>query len=175
MEIFPILFVRHPLDRLKSAYEFERKQGGANFGARLARENDFAGYIRGRLAVPRDRSCRDFHVQRLAMAVPVQEGTERKRALMALDRLPFVGLVEAFAASAEVLQEGVRRMFPDFQSFESWENSGRPRERSLEQRLDAIRRELGEECFALVMEVNKDDVALYNSARRRYQAATEEQ
>jgi hypothetical protein len=172
VEIFPILFVRHPLDRLKSAYEFERKQEGANFGARLARENNFAGYIRGRLAVPRDRSCRNFHVQRLAMAVPVQEGTERERALMALDRLPFVGLVDAFAASAEVLQERVRWMFPDFQSFESWENSGRPRERALEERLDAIRRELGEECFALVMEVNKDDVALYNSARRRNQAAT---
>jgi hypothetical protein len=80
--------------------------------------------------------------------------------------------VDAFAASAEVLQERVRWMFPDFQSFESWENSGRPRERALEERLDAIRRELGEECFALVMEVNKDDVALYNSARRRNQAAT---
>jgi hypothetical protein len=175
VEIFPILFVRHPLDRLKSAYEFERKQEGANFGARLAREHDFAGYVRGRLAIPRDRSCRDFHVMRLAMAVPVQEGTERERALMALDRLPFVGLVEAFAASAQVLQEQVRRMFPDFQSFESWENSGRPRERSLEARLDAIRQELGEECFALAVEANKEDMILYEAARRRYQVMAEEQ
>ena len=165
VEVFPILFVRHPLDRLKSAYEFERKQEAMTAGSKLAKERDFAGYIRARLAIKGDRSCRDFHAHRLAMAVPVAEGTERERALMALDRLPFVGLVEAFEASAMVLQERVRRMFPEFRAFDVWENSTTARGKPLEARLEEIRQELGEECFALVMAANEADLAVYEKVR----------
>src|SRR5262249_10894079 len=115
VEIFPILFVRHPLDRLKSAYEFERQQEAVTVGSELAKGRDVGGYIKARLVVPGDRACRDFQVYRLAMAVPVAEGTERERALMALDRLPFVGLVEAFGASVAALQERVRALLPGFE------------------------------------------------------------
>jgi hypothetical protein len=48
-----------------------------------------------------DRACRDFQVYRLAMAVPAREGAERERALIALDRLRFVGLVQVFGAVAD--------------------------------------------------------------------------
>ncbi len=170
VEVFPILFVRHPLDRLKSAYEFERKQEAMTAGSKLAKARDFAGYVRARLAIPGDRSCRDFHAHRLAMAVPVGEGTERERALMALDRLPFVGLVEAFEASAAVLQERVRGMFQEFRAFDVWENSTTARGKPLEVRLDAIREELGEECFALVVAANEADLNLYDRVRQRYNA-----
>lgn len=172
VEIFPILFVRHPLDRLKSAYEFERKQEAMTAGSKLAKSLDFAGYIRARLAIKGDRSCRDFHAHRLAMAVPTAEGTERERALMALDRLPFVGLVDQFDASMAVLEQRVRAMFPEFRAFEAWENVTKSRERSLEERVAAIREELGEECFALVMEANEGDLAVYERVRGRYASMT---
>ncbi len=165
VEVFPILFVRHPLDRLKSAYDFERKQEAVTAGSKLAKALDFAGYVRARLAIQGDRSCRDFHAHRLAMVVPVAEGTEYERALMALDRLPFVGLVEAFEASAAVLQEQVQRMFPEFRAFDVWENSTTARGKPLDARLDAIRQELGEECFALVMVANEADLAVYERVR----------
>jgi hypothetical protein len=164
VEIFPILFVRHPLDRLKSAYEFERQQEAVTVGSELAKGRDFAGYIKARLAVPGDRACRDFQVYRLAMAVPAAEGTERERALMALDRLPFVGLVEAFGASVAALQERVRALVPGFEAFESWENSGRAQERSLVERIEAIRSELGD-CFAEAVEANGGDLTLYELVR----------
>jgi hypothetical protein len=161
VEIFPILFVRHPLDRMRSAYEFERRQDATTIGSRFAREHDFAGYIRARLAIRGDRACRDFHVARLAMAVTVSEGSEVERALAAVERLPFVGLVEAFGASAEKLQQLVQPMFPEFQCFDVWENSTKGRQRTLEERVDDIREELGEECFAMVMDANRADIALH--------------
>ena len=45
-EVFPIVFIRHPLDRLMSAYAFERVQKADTHGARLAKQHDFAGYVR---------------------------------------------------------------------------------------------------------------------------------
>lgn len=36
----PIVFLRHPLDRLKSAHNFERMQEADTRGARLARQHD---------------------------------------------------------------------------------------------------------------------------------------
>ena len=55
------------------------------------------------------------------MAVPAREGTELERALTALDRLPFVGLVEAFGPSAQALQEHVQVVFPDFRALNDGE------------------------------------------------------
>lgn len=168
IEILPILFVRHPLDRMRSAHEFERRQDMTTVGSRMARELDFASYIRARLAMPGDRACRDFQVHRLAMAVPVTEGSELQRALAAVERLPFVGLVEAFKASAERLQRLVQPMFPAFQSFDVWENSTKARNHTLEERVDSIRKELGEESFALIMEANQNDMALYERMQDEY-------
>jgi hypothetical protein len=171
IEIFPIVFVRHPLDRLKSAYEFERKQDAMTVGTQIAKELDFAGYIRARLAIAGDRACRDFQVFRLAMAVPATEGSEQDRALAAVDRLPFVGLVEAFTASAELLQQLVRPMFPEFQSFDVRANVTPARRDNLAERLDDIREELDEACFAMVMSANEADMALYERVTALYEVA----
>jgi hypothetical protein len=168
IEIFPILFVRHPLDRLKSAYEFERQQRAETVGSELAKEQDFAGYIKARLAIPGDRACRDFQVYRLAMAVPVEEGGERERALMALDRLPFVGLVEEFGASAAALQERVRPLFPEFKALDVRVNMMASRPGSLEARLEETRRELGEETLATVMAANEADMNIYQRTCQMY-------
>ena len=167
--VFPILFVRHPLDRIKSAYEFERKQDATTVGALIAKEQDFAGYIRSRLAVRNDRACRDFQVARLSMAALAAEGSELAKALAAVEQLPFVGLVEAFAASAQRLQQLVQPMFPAFQSFDVRANVTAARHDRLEERLEEIRQELGQETFRLVMEANQEDMTfLYAKIREAY-------
>jgi len=99
VECFPLIFVRHPIDRIASAYAFETKHGGSGFGAVLARNTTLAGYIEVRLSLGHDRQCRNFHVARLAQMFPATDGDERARAMKALDALPFVGLVEAFDAA----------------------------------------------------------------------------
>jgi hypothetical protein len=166
--VFPIVFVRHPLDRIKSAYEFERKQDATTVGALIAKEQDFAGYIRRRLAVRNDRACRDFHVARLAMAAPEAAASELAKALAAVEQLPFVGLVEAFAASAQRLQQLVEPMFPEFRSFDVRTNVTAARRDRLEERLEEIRQELGQESFRLVMEANQQDMVLYAKIREAY-------
>jgi hypothetical protein len=168
IDICPILFIRHPLDRMKSAYEFERRQDATALGAHHVKNLSFAEYIRVRLSTPGDRSCRNFQVSRLAMALPAGGGSEQDRALAALDRLPFVGLVEAFRASAERLQRLVQAMVPPFRSFEVRANANLTRRGNLEERLAQIQDELGEEGFALVMEANRGDLALHGRVRAIY-------
>lgn len=48
--IYPIIFIRHPIDRIRSIYEFERKQIAETEGAIKAKELDLAGYIEWRLS-----------------------------------------------------------------------------------------------------------------------------
>ncbi len=168
VEILPIVFLRHPLDRLKSAYTFERTQDANTAGAVLAKRMDFAGYLRARLATPNDRSCRDFQASRLAMAVPAREGGERERAFAAIDRLPFVGLVERFAPSIRRLEAQARGLFPEFRSFSVWANASRTTGDGIDERIAEIRRELGEEDFAAIVMANLTDIDLYAKVAQFY-------
>jgi hypothetical protein len=169
VEILPIVFVRHPLDRLKSAYTFERTQEANTEGAVLAKRMNFAGYLRTRLATLNDRSCRNFHTHRLAMAMPDMAGTERDRAFTAVDRLAFIGLVECFEQSIQRLEALAQRLFPEFRSFLVWANASRARD-GIDERVAGIRSELGEDDFAAVLEANHADVELYEKVAGFYAA-----
>lgn len=105
VDIFPIIFLRNPIDRIISAYNFERKQNAATFGSTLARNTTLEGYIETRLSIPNDRQCRNFHTHRLAMMYPENEGEELTRAKKAIRELPFVGLVEEFDKSISDLNQ----------------------------------------------------------------------
>jgi hypothetical protein len=167
VEIFPIIFIRHPIDRLHSAYTFEREQQSDTEGARLAKETDFAGYLRARLEKPRERFCRNAQTFRLAMAIPPDGRPELDRALQAFETLPFVGSVEAFGASVAALQRLLAGPFPGFHAFEAFENVTRPQQR-LDHRLSGIRAEIGDELFETLGDANADDLALYHRSLNRY-------
>jgi hypothetical protein len=171
-EIIPVIFIRHPLDRMKSAYLFEREQRADTVGVRLARENDFPGYLRARMAIPGDRSCRNFQTHRLAMAEPADGDTELARALRAFGRLPFVGSVEAFDPSLAELERLVKPWFPEFRVFQARENVSRP-PRPIEERVAALKAELGDELFEAASAANADDLELYDRALARHNAGSD--
>jgi hypothetical protein len=95
VRVISCMLLRDPIERIKSAYRFERTQQADTWGAKLAKEHDFEGYVRARLARPGDRQCRNFQTYRLASLMP-GEGTELERAKRALAALSVVGRVEAF-------------------------------------------------------------------------------
>src|SRR6185437_1347384 len=73
--VFPIFFIRHPIDRINSAYSFERRQIADTHGARLAKEQDFPGYVRRLLESPGNGQARNFQTSRLARNEPPENGT----------------------------------------------------------------------------------------------------
>lgn len=114
--IVPIIVLRDPIDRIASAYRFERKQDADTWGANLAKEHDLAGYVEARLARANDRQCRNFQVSRLASFFP-GSGSELERAKSGVKMISdngIVGRVEAFDRFATTLQE---RLAPHFEGF----------------------------------------------------------
>lgn len=95
VRVISFLLLRDPIERIKSAYRFERTQDADTWGAQLAKTHDFEGYVRARLDRPGDRQCRNFQTYRLASMMP-GDGSELDRAKRALAALSVVGRVEAF-------------------------------------------------------------------------------
>ncbi len=168
------VFVRHPIDRIKSAYVFESKQDADTEGARLARSLTFAEYVRHRMDLPSDSQCRNFHVTRLAAFVPVGPGcaSPLERAKAAIERLTFVGIVEEFDESLRRFDDLVRPFVPSFKLVRAHANASRAFGESLPTALRAIREELGQETFQRLVAANLDDLHLYAFARRKFVEAT---
>jgi hypothetical protein len=171
VKFFPILFVRHPIDRIASAYYFERKQEVDHFGTVLARNTTLRGYIEVRLSLGRDRQgrnfCRNFQVARLAQMFTGEEGDETTLALKALNTLPFVGLVEEFDRSIERMTEWLTPHFPGFHARPVASNVTRDHSLPLEQKLERIKAEIGERCYARLLEANEGDMAVFNAAYKK--------
>lgn len=165
IKVLPVIFLRHPIDRIASAYAFETKQGGDSFGAVLARNTDISGYIETRLALPHDRQCRNFHMQRLAMMFGEKQGDEFTRAQKVLETLPFVGIVEQFADSMARLENWLQSEgFEDMQLKPVEKNVSRDIKKTLEEKLEEFEGRISPEVFAQLMEANQDDLVLYESA-----------
>jgi hypothetical protein len=167
LKVLPIVFVRHPIDRLRSAYGFQREQLVDTLDAQLAKTYDFAGYIRALLALPRAQA-RNFQTARLAHNVPLRAGTDRERALRAIRRLPFVGLVEAYDLSLQRLSAYISRSFAGFRVVAARKNVTAGRSTTLEERLLDIEWELGSELYCEICAANQDDIELYEQVRARY-------
>jgi hypothetical protein len=122
VRIVSVMFLRDPIARIRSAYQFERDQGADTWGAELAAANDFAGYVSARLARPGDRQCRNFQTCRMAMLAPPLPDmgpkpgpdSELARAFRGLATLACVGLVDEFDRSVARLARLVQVEYPGF-------------------------------------------------------------
>lgn len=168
IQIAPIVFIRHPLDRLRSAYLFERNQDAATFGAQLAKARDFRGYLLGLVRHTVNRSARSFQTHRLSMNEPDSAGTELQRAMRTLESFAFVGLVEAYDQSMARLEKWLAPHIEGFRAVSVHANVSQPDRIGLDGKLAAIRAELGEELFAEIWTANADDIALFEATAARY-------
>lgn len=166
--LFSLLFVRHPIDRIQSAYHFERKQNADTFGSKVAAKGSFADYVTTLLDTPNERSLRNFQTLRLSQFAPDDGVTEYDRAISALSRVSFVGLVDQFGASMHAFAQLLRPYFPDFHVEEVRENTQSKAGETLDQRLAAVRDTLGVDVFNRLVLANADDIRLYAEIGQRF-------
>ncbi|MGL6211677.1 MAG: sulfotransferase family 2 domain-containing protein [Paracoccaceae bacterium] len=148
--VFSIMFFRDPIDRILSAYNFERVQKTDGFGAVLAKSTSLSGYVRTRLESPRDRQCRNFQTYRLASLLP-GPAPEIERARAALRLISFAGLVDQFEASGQLLETALRKTWPDFTFFDVHANRAT---------INEGRQQLDDDLRELLEVNNADDRAL---------------
>ena len=172
--VLQCVFLRHPIDRIKSAYVFESTQKAETDGARFARSHSFEEYVQHRLDLPNDSQCRNFHVRRLSAYVAQSKGcvSPLERAAAAIRKISFVGIVEEFDESMRRFHDLIRPHFPEFELVHTRANVSRTLGTSQLASLRAIREELGEEIFERLVAANQDDLLLYALARRLFVQAT---
>jgi hypothetical protein len=170
VNIFPIIFIRHPIDRLRSVYDFERRQNVNTAGARLAKTHDFAGYLRELLRNPRHRQIRNFQTFRLSHNEPARRTSELECALATILAFPFVGLVERFDGSLRELEARLRPLIPEFRVQPVHRNAALSRPAALADRLAGVAATLGRELYDEICTANADDLAIYNRMAARFEA-----
>ena len=164
-----MLFVRHPIDRIASAYSFEKRQGDKNFGSTLARNTDLKGYVETRLSLIQDRQCRNFHEQRLAATAGKHLESDAHRALGAIKLLPFVGIVEHYDLSIKTLQANLRDFgFEDIELKSIEKNKSSRISRDLDEKLNEIRAILGVRLYDELLSINESDISIWNAVKEKY-------
>ena len=170
LKVLPIFFLRHPILRVLSAYQFESKQVASTAGAELAKRTDFAGYVKARLDEPLDYALRNFQARRLAFLVTRTVTDVGSQALEGFDQLPFIGRVEDFAQSSERLETYIRPHFPEFRAFSTQKNVTSSEVDDIDSRLDKIRQDLGDALMQRLIEANQIDLLLFDRLAERYDA-----
>ncbi|ORE97476.1 hypothetical protein ATO4_09157 [Aurantimonas sp. 22II-16-19i] len=171
LSVRPIVFLRHPILRIRSAYAFERRQDADTLGARLAKQHDFSGYVKARLDIPGDLAFRNYQARRFAAFEDRTYTDVRSAAFRALERLPFVGLVEDFAGASQRMETYLKQDFPSFEAFEIRANATDASHASVADKLERALAELGAEVRERVLAENAVDLALYEAAGQKYPAS----
>ncbi|OED42355.1 hypothetical protein AB833_06800 [Chromatiales bacterium (ex Bugula neritina AB1)] len=170
--VYPIVFLRDPIDRIKSAYLFEwKKQLGTD-----TPKGTLESYIKEKFALRRKNSIEEFQTLRLSNTQSdqfhqfntVDDNELLERATQFIESLDFVGIVDEFDRSSVLLSNFLREAFPDFVPREVKANVLQDLSLSQEAKRDMIRQELGDELFEMIVERNRLDEALYQSGRRHF-------
>lgn len=172
LDIYPIIFLRHPVDRVGSAYEFERRCAGEGLGSKVAKEKDFAGYIRWRLSSDYALPVRDFQVISLSSAqlgniAPLQarpDASHLEEAVKFIESLPCFGIVERYEESAMRFERFLEPHFPGLKLSGKRHNVSENRAETLSDRITAIEKSLGKELYAELLRENALDIQLYERA-----------
>ncbi|MFO1418870.1 MAG: hypothetical protein U1E83_09410 [Methylotetracoccus sp.] len=115
-----------------------------------------------------DGVFRNFQARRLARYSETSSPGDDSvlvRALIAADRLPFIGIVEEFDRSIARLRALLSPHFPELRCTAVYENVTQSPHLTLAQRLRGLRDALGDRLFEDVLRANQDDLVLYGTVR----------
>lgn len=159
VRVIPVILLRNPIKRIRSAYAFERSQAAETWGTQLARAHDLEGYVRARLAVEGDRQCRNFQTYRLASMQP-GDAPELDRAISAtriFKQTGVLGRVEYFPSALNALTTRLTPVFPDFHAEAVRANVSKKPDADQTTDQDEI-------VNNLLTEFNQDDLTLIDAA-----------
>ena len=175
IHIIPILFLRHPLDRFGSVYEYERAEplDSLSPSAVVARTGDLRSFAEWTVSPEATAVSRNFQVGHLAgidhdMRAARPTNFHALLARARLEELPVYGLVDRFDESMQRFAGLIRRSFPAFEAQYSISNVSHRRVGKLERRIEEIRDSLGGALYAQLEDANRLDLDLYNLFATRF-------
>lgn len=171
---FPILFLRHPIERARSMYSFA-KRDPAQIAHALARDGSFKDYVDSWLESPGSllRNYQVAHLSRASFRVPdLWSAAPRPEDLVEaqnyLRSTPFFGLVRRFEESCKGFEACYARTFPALRMRPVRENVATEETPSESAALNIARDELGEATYRRLVEANQFDLALHDMAAKLF-------
>ncbi len=160
-----IVMLRDPIERVTSVYNFERRQTkAATPGALFATQHDLKEYVQWRMNPDVGNTIRNFYISRFLPRRKIKKkhftAEEFERARAFLLSVPLLGLVERFDESMVLMEEFLREYIPEIDLSYIPQNVGQKR-KSVRERRELLKQELGEELFQKLQERNREDIALY--------------
>lgn len=170
---FPVVFLRHPIDRVGSVYSFVRRQTHIDniLSFKIAREKGIVEYVK-RLLADKDTegaAIKNFQTiflsgrerdMRVAVAGPDDLEIARNR----LRQLDFFGVVELFKKSMQKMEKYLSKDFQNFTGSYVVQHKSPERMDSLEERLKELKDELGPALYNELVDKNSLDIELYEFA-----------
>lgn len=170
---FPVVFMRHPLDRVGSVYAFERKQDSDSLGARMAKKMSFNEYVQWRMRPDVPITIRNFQTAR-CLDVPDAIKTFITRELREedyinareqLEKIQLVGVVDLYDESMVLFEHVLKPFFPRIDLSYVKQNITKGRKKSMADRVRAIFCDLDLEVINTMLVKNHFDMRLYLEGR----------
>ncbi len=179
-ECLPIVFLRHPILRAWSVYEFTRQDTSQPY-SKVARQQSFADYIRWALDGGGNgivvRNYQVVHLSdasfRTADLYQTDANTDDLRqSCDLLAEWGVVGIVERFEASCALFQAAYGKLAPALNFEPYWLNRSNAKSSTVEQQLTDIQNEIGESLYNELLERNELDMMLYQFGLRLQDVAS---
>ncbi|MFT4615106.1 MAG: GT2 family glycosyltransferase [Bacteroidia bacterium] len=164
--VLPIIALRHPIDRIGSVYQYERRQDASTPGAIKAKELSFPDYVRWRMQPDTPPTVRNFHIRFCSNSFGKETGKRQYLdALEQISAIPQLILVDRYDESIVLLENTLAPFFPGIDLSYVRQNVSADRQDSLDKRVATVREGLGEELMSEVCEKNYWDLKLYEDAQ----------
>ena len=162
------ILLRKPLARIRSIYNFERKQDAQTSGAIKAKELNFKEFVEWRLATSPFVFCnyQTLYCSRTDKTKPKYIPTEKdlELAIRNLSQCTVVGTVERYQESLEIANERLKEFFPDLNLAYVHKNVTSKSVPSDKEIREGLVEDLGEDMVAKLEEMNQLDEQLYKVA-----------
>jgi len=164
VDLIPILFIRHPIDRAFSIYDFQRKRTDADRpGIMKAKELNLNDYIKWSFEIEKFRPMKNFQVIFLSDK-DVESAVDENDLRNAIDHMmkcTIIGIVDRFDESMVLAEETLRKYFPNINLAYVKQNVSKGRKGDLAQRIYAAKSSLEESVWEQLLKENELDMKLY--------------
>ena len=170
-QFLPILFLRHPIDRIFSIYYFQRRRKDADRpGIRKAKELNLNDYIKWNFTQKKFTPMKNFQTLFLSHhnVEHLVDAKDLETAMNNIIKCQFFGIVERFDESLVLGEEILREYFPKIDLSYVKQNVSEDRKGTLEEKIEKDKKELDESVWKELLRQNKFDLKLYEKAKNEF-------
>ena len=169
--LYPLFLIRHPIVRVRSVYDFERKQPEFTPGSIHAKKYSFIEYVKWRMRPDVNPTIRDYQLRYCLSKAYENKSIDIETYNLAINKLAkntVMGVVDRYDESMVVFEDKLRPAFPNINLAYVIQNEGRKSkvEESVAVKAEKIITELGI-CSKQLIEQNQMDLKLYTYANKR--------